>query len=191
MNTEQTRPRSLREIEQEVMAEGREWTRQRLQQRLQAEADRQGGVFPRSQGSVVHRRRRPLQLQTETGVVKLEVLYGQDAADQHWGCPIREHWGLTSHQQLSLALEEKLAFTITATAAYEEAAALAQKWGVPVTDSLLHSLTRRLGSRARPKGKNSWPTRRSKPSPNVRRPNWACSCSMAGRCVSVDRAGEK
>ena len=48
MNTEQTRPRSLREIEMEVEAEGREWTRQRLQQRLQAEADRQGGVFPPS-----------------------------------------------------------------------------------------------------------------------------------------------
>jgi hypothetical protein len=46
MNTEQTRPRSLREIEMEVEAEGREWTRQRLQQRLQAEADRHGGVFP-------------------------------------------------------------------------------------------------------------------------------------------------
>jgi hypothetical protein len=89
-----------------------------------------------------------MQMQTEAGVVKLEVLYGQDAHDQHWGCPIREHWGLTTHQQLSLALEDKLAFTITATASYEEAAALAQKWGVPVTDSLLHSLTQRLGSRA-------------------------------------------
>lgn len=63
-------------------------------------------------------------------------------------CPIREHWGLTTHQQLSLALEDKLAFTITATASYEEAAALAQKWGVAVTDSLLHSLTQRLGARA-------------------------------------------
>lgn len=46
MNTKQTGPRSLREIEQEVMAEGREWTRQRLQQRLQEEANRHGGVFP-------------------------------------------------------------------------------------------------------------------------------------------------
>jgi hypothetical protein len=46
MNPEQARPRSLREIEMEVEAEGREWTRQRLQQRLQAEADRHGGVFP-------------------------------------------------------------------------------------------------------------------------------------------------
>jgi len=89
-----------------------------------------------------------MQLQTEAGVVKLEVPYGQDGTDQHWGCPIREWWGLTLHQQLSLALEDKLAFTITATASYEEAAALAQKWGVRVTDSLLHSLTQRLGCRA-------------------------------------------
>jgi len=46
MNTEAERPRTLREIEMEVMAEGREWTRKRLQQRLQEEADRRGGVFP-------------------------------------------------------------------------------------------------------------------------------------------------
>ncbi len=46
MNTKQTGPRSLREIENEVMAEGRAWTRQRLQERLQAEANRHGGVFP-------------------------------------------------------------------------------------------------------------------------------------------------
>ncbi len=46
MNPEPERPRTLREIEMEVMAEGREWTRKRLQQRLQEAADRQGGVFP-------------------------------------------------------------------------------------------------------------------------------------------------
>lgn len=105
---------------------------------------------PLSRRPVMHRRRRPMQMQTEAGVVKLNVPYGQDAADQ-WGCPIREHWGLTTHQQLSLALEDKLAFPITATASYEEAAALAQEWGVPVTDSLLHSLTQRLGARAEAK----------------------------------------
>lgn len=45
--------RSLREIELEVLEEGREWTRRRLEQRLQEEADRQGGVFPpqREKGS--------------------------------------------------------------------------------------------------------------------------------------------
>jgi hypothetical protein len=46
MNPEHEQPRTLREIEMEVMAEGREWTRKRLQQRLQEEADRHGGVFP-------------------------------------------------------------------------------------------------------------------------------------------------
>jgi hypothetical protein len=52
LNSEQNAPRSLREIEMEVLAEGREWTRKRLEERLQQEADRLGGVFPpqRSQG---------------------------------------------------------------------------------------------------------------------------------------------
>ena len=40
------RTRSLREIELEVEAEGREWMRQRLEERLQKEADRAGAVFP-------------------------------------------------------------------------------------------------------------------------------------------------
>jgi len=46
MNSEKPTARSLREIELEVLEEGREWTRRRLEQRLQAEADRCGGVFP-------------------------------------------------------------------------------------------------------------------------------------------------
>jgi len=97
---------------------------------------------------VVHRRNRPMQMRTVAGVVELKVAFGQDPGDRHWGCPMRELWGLTSHQQLSLALEDKLAFTLTATSSYEEAAALAHKWGVAVSDSALHSLSRRLGSRA-------------------------------------------
>ena len=60
--------RSLREIESEVEAEGREWTRQRLQLRLQEEANRHGEVFPSQRpvagasaappGAIAHRRRR-------------------------------------------------------------------------------------------------------------------------------------
>jgi hypothetical protein len=46
LNSEHEGPRSLLEIELEVLAEGREWTRKRLQERLQQEADRHGGVFP-------------------------------------------------------------------------------------------------------------------------------------------------
>jgi hypothetical protein len=52
MDSDNKQARSLREIEMEVLEEGREWTRRRLEQRLQQEADRQGGVFPpqRSKG---------------------------------------------------------------------------------------------------------------------------------------------
>jgi hypothetical protein len=47
MNPEQKpQSRSLRDIELEVEAQGREWMRKRLEERLQAEADRDGGVFP-------------------------------------------------------------------------------------------------------------------------------------------------
>ena len=46
MNSEAKSGRSLREMEQEVEAEGREWMRQRLQEKLQAEADRLGSVSP-------------------------------------------------------------------------------------------------------------------------------------------------
>jgi hypothetical protein len=46
MMPESNESRSLRDIELEVLEEGREWTRRRIEQRLQEEADRQGGVFP-------------------------------------------------------------------------------------------------------------------------------------------------
>jgi hypothetical protein len=46
LNSEESAPRSLSEIELETLAEGREWTRQRLAEKLQQEADRHGGVFP-------------------------------------------------------------------------------------------------------------------------------------------------
>ena len=49
VTSDNNRPRTLREIELEVLEEGRQWTRQRLEQKLQAEADRQGGVFPPQQ----------------------------------------------------------------------------------------------------------------------------------------------
>lgn len=81
-------------------------------------------------------------------MVELTVLHGLDSGAGHWGCPIRERWGLSCHQQLSLAREDKLAYTVTATASYAQAAALADKWGVRVDDSTLPALTRRLGTRA-------------------------------------------
>lgn len=67
MNAVEESGGSLRDMEMEVLEEGREWMRQRLEQKLQAEANRHGGVFPpeRTQGAPpakkvlkpVHRRR--------------------------------------------------------------------------------------------------------------------------------------
>jgi hypothetical protein len=46
MNSDQERRRTLFEIEAQIMEEGREWTRKRLQEELQKEAERDGGIFP-------------------------------------------------------------------------------------------------------------------------------------------------
>jgi len=46
MSEQPQRKRSLREMELEVEAEGREWMRQRLEEKLQTEAKRESAVFP-------------------------------------------------------------------------------------------------------------------------------------------------
>ena len=46
MNSDEVPFRSLRELEEEVLAEGREWMRKRLEQKLQEQAARHGEVFP-------------------------------------------------------------------------------------------------------------------------------------------------
>lgn len=46
MKTHETPELSLAQIESEVMAEGREWTRKRMAARLQQLADTHGEVFP-------------------------------------------------------------------------------------------------------------------------------------------------
>jgi hypothetical protein len=46
MKEQKQSEQSLKALEAEVLAEGREWTRQRLQQRLQAQAEQAGAVFP-------------------------------------------------------------------------------------------------------------------------------------------------
>jgi hypothetical protein len=58
----------LADLERAVVAEAREWGRQRLEERLQALADRSGEVFPPPE-----RRRRPVTLRRELGAVKLGV----------------------------------------------------------------------------------------------------------------------
>jgi hypothetical protein len=89
-----------------------------------------------------------MHLRSVVGVIELKIWQGQDPADGHWGCPIRERWALAAHQQMSPALEEKLAFTATLADSYADAALLAEKWGCAVDDSVIHALVQRLGERA-------------------------------------------
>ena len=78
----------------------------------------------------------------------MQLWHGRDPSDGHWGCPAQEHWGLRPHEKLTPGLADKLCFTVTASGSYEEAAALATKWGCPVDDSTLHGLVQRVGARA-------------------------------------------
>jgi hypothetical protein len=87
-------------------------------------------------------------LVTGVGEIGVKVWYGLDRQSGQWGCPMRQRWDLRPHQRMSPLLEDQLAFTVTATGSYQEAAAVAQKWGTEVDDSTLHVLTQRLGERA-------------------------------------------
>jgi len=55
---------------------------------------------------------------------------------------------LGPHQKITPGLADKLCYTVTATGSYEEAAALAAKWGCSVDDSTLYALAQRVGARA-------------------------------------------
>ena len=46
MDSEASVSKSLRDLELEVEAEGREWMRRRLQDKLQAQVEEQGAIFP-------------------------------------------------------------------------------------------------------------------------------------------------
>jgi hypothetical protein len=89
-----------------------------------------------------------MQLRTRFGLVALNVWYGKDPADGHWGCPLRERWGLRAHQQLRWALEGKLAYFGPVTVSYAAAAQLAAKVGLGVEDSTSCALVQRLGAKA-------------------------------------------
>ena len=103
---------------------------------------------PRSQRRAIRRRCRRKRLRSVFGVVELQLCYGQDPGDGHWGHPLLESWGVGAHQQLTPAAREKLCFTATATGTFEEAAAVAAKWGLAVEDSTIHQLVQQAGARA-------------------------------------------
>jgi hypothetical protein len=139
---------SLRKIEKEVLEEGREWTRKRLQERLQAIADATEPVCAQS-GLVLKRQcKTSFTLTTVSGPVRIEALRGYASAREAWVCPVREQWGLIPWARLSPELEERLSGTAIETGSFEKAAIVAIRWGSPVSDDAIHALVQRAGQRA-------------------------------------------
>jgi hypothetical protein len=135
----------LRQLEQDVLAEGREWTRQRLENRLQDQSDATPPVCPKTGEGLKDVRWRDLQLMSISGVVKLRVRHGYSLALGQWVCPVRQAWGLQSYQRLSPELESRLAYTASETTSYEAAAQMATRWGCPVSDGCIHQHLQSLG----------------------------------------------
>ena len=125
---------ALRTLEQAVLAEGREWTRRRLEEQLQAQSDALPPLCPQSGQPLTDTRWRDLQLHTVAGGVRLRVRHGYSAALQRWVCPARQAWGLAAYQRVSPEFEARLTYTATETGSYERAARMADTWGSPASD---------------------------------------------------------
>jgi hypothetical protein len=138
----------LRQLEQDVLAEGQEWTRQRLEKRLQDHCDALPAVCPKTGEGLKDVRRRDLQLMTISGMVKLRVRHGYSPALGQWVCRARQVWGLKAYQRLSPELESRLAYTASETTSYEAAAQMATRWGCPVSDGCIHQHLQSLGEAA-------------------------------------------
>jgi hypothetical protein len=138
----------LRQLEQDVLAEGREWMRQRLEKRLQDRSDALVAVCPTTGEGLKDVRWRDLQLITISGVLNLRVRHGYNPALGEWVCPIRHLWGLKDYQRLSPELESRLAYTTSATASYEAAAQMATRWGCAISDGCIHQHMQSLGKAA-------------------------------------------
>jgi hypothetical protein len=112
----------LRQMEQTVLEEGREWTRRRLEKQLQGASDVLEAVCPKTGQGLRESRWRELQLTTVVGVVKLRVRHGYSAGLGQWVCPARAAWGLAAYQRVSPELEARLCYTATEVDSCERAA---------------------------------------------------------------------
>lgn len=138
---------SLLEMEKEVLEEGREWTRRRLEERLQKAADAIPAVCERS-GLVLKRQHRTsFTLTTVTGPVRIEAIRGYSSKSAGWHCPVREQWGLAKWARLSPEFEQRLAHTAAATGSFEKAAELSKRWDSAISDDAIHALVQRIAKR--------------------------------------------
>lgn len=139
---------SLRQREQQVLAEGREWTRKRLEDQLQQESLMMETVCPISGQPLENVRWRDMQLETVVGTLHLKVRRGYLAEIKCWICPARQIWGLAAYGRMSPELEARVAYTATEVDSYEKASAMCAVWGSPVSDGCIHQHVQHLGAQA-------------------------------------------
>ena len=135
----------LLEVEAQTLAEGREWTRQKLEERLQAQADQIEAVCPQSGLVLKYVRMREFSLMTCVGTVTVRAAYGFSSLTQRWLSPAREQWELAPYERVSPQLQERLCYTATQTGSYQKAALLASCWGTTISDDLVHSQVQSIG----------------------------------------------
>jgi hypothetical protein len=116
--------------------------------------------------------------------VKLTVDYGQDPHTQKWFCPQQQAWGLLPHQKITPGLAEKLCFTAAASTSYEQAAAVAARWGVAVDDSIIHQQVQRAGERADQQAQARIPSSAA-PTPKTAVPPGALVIMMDAGCCAI------
>jgi len=138
----------LHRIEQEVLAQGREWTRLELEKRLQQECDAMAMECPQTGQPLKNTRWRPLTLDSVSGKITLRVRHGQTDQQKRWICPARVAWGLKPYERKTPELQARLAYTVTAVGSYADAENLATRWGTPVSDGAVHQQVQKLGKQA-------------------------------------------
>ena len=138
----------LRKLEQEVLEQGREWTRCRLEERLQEAARKIDSICPQSGERLKKTRWRALRLKTVVGEVKIQVQHGYSSKSNSWTCPTGRAWGLQEYQRVSPELEARACYTATQVGSYERAAKMAKCWGTQISDDLVHGHVKQSGQKA-------------------------------------------
>jgi hypothetical protein len=135
---------TLLKLEQEVLEEGREWTRKRLEERLQQCADQIPAVC--EQSGLVLKRQQPASftLMTVSGTVTIAAIRGYSKATRSWHCPVREQWGLAKWARLSPEFEQRLVYNAAASGSFQKAAELSGRWGSAISDDAIHALVQRI-----------------------------------------------
>ena len=138
---------ALRALEQEVLQEGREYTRRLLETRLQEQVDRIGALCPYSGLLLKEVSYRPLVLLSVAGELRLKAAYGYSHSQGIWLTPARVAWGLAPGQRTSPELQARIVETASACGSFEKAARTATLWGSPLSDDLVHAQVQKVGRR--------------------------------------------